>query len=208
MTTFFTIAIIHLLAVMSPGPDLILVTKNTLGASKRAGAFTAIGLGLGILVHVSYSLLGIGLLISKSIILFNSIKWIGAAYLIYIGWGALTHRSSSSSESEEVVFQRENLSTMTAIRMGFLCNVLNPKVTLFFLALFTQVINPATPILVQVGYGLYMSIATMVWFSFVAEFLSISVIRRQFEKMQTVFTRAMGAVLLALGMRIALSGRE
>ena len=208
MSAFLTIAIIHALAVMSPGPDFILVTKNTLETSRRAGVFTAIGLGLGILVHVSYSLLGIGLLISQSIVFFNTIKWIGAAYLIYLGWGALTHQSKNTSGSEKNTIGKKHLSAGAAMRMGFLCNVLNPKASLFFLALFTQVIRPETPPFVQIVYGLYMSIATIIWFSFVSHFLGTSMIRRQFEKIQSVFTRAMGAVLLALGIKIALSSRR
>ena len=208
MSAFLTIAIIHALAVMSPGPDFILVTKNTLETSKRAGLFTAMGLGLGILVHVSYSLLGIGLLISKSIVLFNTIKWIGAAYLIYIGWGALTHRSKAGEASEKEHRSKQQVSPLAAIRMGFLCNVLNPKASLFFLALFTQVIRPDTPLPVQIAYGLYMGFATFAWFAFVSHFLSLAVIKRSFEKIQSVFTRIMGALLLGLGIKIALSSRK
>ena len=207
MSAFLTIAVIHLLAVMSPGPDFILVTKNTLSGSKKVGVATAIGLALGILVHVSYSLLGIGLVISKSILLYDTIKYLGAAYLVYIGWKALSHRSSKSSP-EPTDARKKELSGFSAIKMGFLCNVLNPKVTLFFLALFTQVINPATPIIVQVFYGLYMSFQTFLWFAFVSHFLSLSVIKKRFEKIQSGFTRIMGAALLGLGVKVALSSRK
>ncbi len=207
MTAFLTIAVIHLLAVMSPGPDFILVTKNTLAGSKKVGVATALGLALGILVHVSYSLLGIGLVISKSILLYSTIKYLGAAYLIYIGWSALTHKSSKSSSGTTDIRKKE-LSGFAAIKMGFLCNILNPKVTLFFLALFTQVISPSTPIGVQIFYGLYMSFQIFLWFAFVSHFLSLSIIKKRFEKIQSGFTRIMGAALLALGIKVALSSRK
>ena len=77
---FLTVALAHLLAVISPGPDFIMITRNSLIYSRRTGIYSSIGLGLGILVHVTYSLVGIGLIISKSIILFNTIK-IGRAHV-------------------------------------------------------------------------------------------------------------------------------
>jgi threonine/homoserine/homoserine lactone efflux protein len=91
---FLTIASIHLLAVMSPGPDFIMITRNTLVYSRKTGMYSAIGLGLGIGVHVLYCLMGIGLLISKSIVLFNSIKLIGAAYLFYIGYKSIRSKGT------------------------------------------------------------------------------------------------------------------
>lgn len=207
MSAFLTVAVIHFLAVASPGPDFILVTKNTLTLSKRSGMYTAMGLGLGILVHTAYSLLGIGILISKSIVLFNTIKYLGAAYLLYIGFSALFHRSSTQCQ-ESAAEKVSDISPLEALRMGFLCNVLNPKASLFFLALFTQVIDPATPMGLQIFYGAYMGFATFIWFAFVAQFLSIGMIKRQFEKIQSGFTRVMGAALMALGVKVALSSRE
>ncbi|MSR67846.1 LysE family translocator [Candidatus Peribacteria bacterium] len=207
MSTFLTIALIHLLGVASPGPDFLIVTRNTLTYSKRCGIATALGLGLGILVHVGYTLLGIGLLISKSIVLFNTIKYVGAAYLIFIGWKAMTHRKTTMKESF-IDKKSEDITPMQAMRIGFLTNVLNPKVSLFFLALFTQVIRPETPLWLQTFYGLYMSFATFVWFSGVASLFSLSSIKRGFARIQTAAERMMGAVLIALGLKIALSSRE
>ena len=86
---FFAIALLHLLAVMSPGPDFVLMSKNSLVYSRKTGVATSLGLALGIVVHIIYSLVGIGLIISKSIILFSTIKILGAGYLIYIGLKSL-----------------------------------------------------------------------------------------------------------------------
>lgn len=205
MSAFLAIASIHLLAVMSPGPDFALILRNSLCLSRRSGMYTAAGLGLGILVHCAYSLLGIGLVISQSIILFNTIKWIGAGYLMYIGWKALTHKAASPKTTRVEQPVRRNVTAWSALRQGFLCNILNPKATLFFLALFTQVVGPATPLLVQLGYGLWMSFATFAWFGFVASVLSLDVIRERFERIQGGFERVMGALLVALGLKIAFS---
>jgi RhtB (resistance to homoserine/threonine) family protein len=206
MSAFLTVAFVHLLGVMSPGPDFILTTKNSLVFSRRSGMLTALGLGCGMLAHSAYCVVGIGLIVSRSILLFNTLKYIGAAYLIFIGWKALMSKGGliSSAEARE----EKDLAPWAAFRMGFLCNVLNPKATLFVFALFTQVIDPSTPAFVQAFYGLYMGMATVVWFSFVASVLSLPVVRRPFERMQGAIERFMGAVLILLGIRVAFATRR
>src|SRR5438094_7329342 len=86
---FLTIASLHLLAVMSPGPDFVLISKNSLVYSRKSGVYSALGLALGILVHITYSLIGIAYIISRSIVIFSTIKLLGAGYLIYIGYKSL-----------------------------------------------------------------------------------------------------------------------
>src|SRR3989338_2489374 len=122
---FLTVAVIHLLAVMSPGPDFVLISRNSLIYSRKVGVYSAVGLGLGILVHVTYSLIGIGLIISKSIVLFSILKYAGAAYLIYIGYKCVRAKPLEQAETE--LPKQADLGKLAAIRMGFLTNVLNPK---------------------------------------------------------------------------------
>jgi RhtB (resistance to homoserine/threonine) family protein len=200
---FLVIASLHLLAVMSPGPDFVLISKNSLVYSRRTGICTALGLALGIAVHVTYSLLGIALIISKSIVIFSTIKYLGAGYLIYIGIKSLG--AKPSQVNSDVTSQKEEMGKWAAIKTGFLTNVLNPKATLFFLAVFTQVIHTTTPTFVKVLYGIEMSAMTFVWFSFVAAILSHSKIKEKFTKIQHHVERGMGAVLIGLGLKVALS---
>src|SRR3989338_290616 len=207
MSAFLTIVVVHLLGAMSPGPDFALIVRNSLTFSRRTGILTAIGLGLGILVHVTYAVAGIGLVVSQSILLYNALKYLGAGYLLFIGWKALM-TNTPAQRSEEIMTKRADIRALQAIRIGFLCNVLNPKATLFFVALFSHVIAPSTPMLVQIFYGLYMSVATFAWFSFVACVLTTGVIRKQFTKVQIIFERTMGVLLIALGIRVALATRE
>ena len=207
MSPFLTIAIIHLLALMSPGPDFAIMVKQSLSQPRRIVLWTAAGVALGILVHVAYSLLGLGLIISQSIVLFSIIKLLGAAYLIFIGWKSLTakapaHEATHASRMEQL------MSPFQALRVGFLCNALNPKVTLFFLALFTQVIDPRTPLVVEILYGLFMSLQTLVWFSLVGSVLTLHPIRSSIDAIHLWAERVMGAVLIALGIKVALSTRR
>ena len=201
-----TIVVIHLLAVMSPGPDFVLVSKNSLMHSRKTGILTSIGLALGILVHVAYSLIGIGLIISKSILLFSILKFLCAGYLLYIGYKSL--KAKKSIISETIAKPENELGVIAAIKMGFLTNVLNPKVTLFFFALFTQVINPTTPKAIQLVYGLEMSVMTFLWFALVAIVLSHKLIKDRFVSIQHYLEKAFGIILIALGIKVALSSSK
>lgn len=165
-----TVALVHFLAVISPGPDFIMITRNSLMYSRRTGVYTAIGLGLGILVHVTYSLVGIGLLIAQSIVLFNIIKFLGTAYLIYIGYKSLTSKSSKLNIQNND--HKKDISVFSAIKIGFITNATNPKATLFFLSLFTLVINPDTPMIVKLFMSIEMSVVTALWFMLVAYLIS------------------------------------
>lgn len=199
---FLTLAIITLLAAMSPGPDFAVVSKNALRHSQRAGLFTALGIGLGILVHVAYSLVGIGLLIAQSLVLFTIIKLIGAAYLIYLGWHCLMHASDGAAEMQQV---HERMPATRAIKEGFITNALNPKVTLFFLSVFSQMIDPATPVGIQLLMGLEMSVVSIVWFGFLTLLLNRPSIKRGFGHFHRIINRMMGAFLIGLGIKLMAS---
>ena len=200
---FLTVALIHLLAVASPGPDFAVVVRESVTHGRRAGTWTALGVGTAIFLHVGYSLLGIGLIVSQSIMLFNALKWLAAAYLIYIGFKAL--RAKPGADGEALQVSTVERTPRAAFVAGFMTNGLNPKATLFFLSLFTVVINPHTPLLVQAGYGVYLAIATGLWFCLVAMLFSQARVRAGFARMGHWFDRTMGAVLIALGVKIAFS---
>lgn len=199
---FALVALVHLLAVISPGPDFAVVIRNSVSAGHRAGLYTAIGVGSAIFLHVTYSLLGIGLIVSQSVWLFNLLKLVAGAYLLYIGFRAL--RAQPASADQQVSKQR-SMSAAQAFRQGFITNGLNPKATLFFLSLFTVVISHDTPLLVQAGYGVYTAVATGAWFCLVALLFSRDAVRRGFHRMGHWFDRMMGGVLIALGLHLALS---
>lgn len=199
---FLTVALIHLLAVASPGPDFAIVVRESVAHGRRAGTWTAVGVGTGIFVHVAYSLLGIGLIVSQSIVLFNALKWLAAAYLFYIGIKALRARPAPAG-ALDVPADGLVRSARSAFMTGFVTNGLNPKATLFFLSLFTVVINPHTPLTVQAGYGIYLAFATGLWFCLVALLFSQARVRSGFARMGHWFDRMMGAVLVGLGIKLA-----
>ena len=200
-TEFLTVALVHLLAVASPGPDFAIVLRESVSNGRHAGIWTALGVGSGILLHVGYCLLGIGLIVSQSIVLFNLLKWLAAAYLIYIGIRALQARPADPASAELAPLATR--SPRAAFARGFVTNGLNPKATLFFLSLFTVVINPHTPLAVQAGYGVYLAFATALWFCLVALLFSQRRVRAGFARMGHWFDRLMGTVLVGLGVKLA-----
>lgn len=203
---FLTVVTIHLLAVMSPGPDFILISRNSLVYSRKVGIFSAIGLALGILVHITYSLVGIGFIISRSILLFSILKFLGAGYLMYIGYKCLKVKPQKSEDMQ--LEKKDDIGRLAAVRMGFLTNVLNPKASLFFFALFTQVISLNTPKLIQVFYGLEMASMTFAWFALVSLLLSHKVIKIKFSSVQHYVERTFGVILIGLGIKVALSSAK
>ena len=200
MFELFTVATITILAVISPGADFAMVTRNSMMLSRRAGMLTAVGIALGVLVHVAYSVLGVGLIISRSILLFNLIKYLGAAYLVYLGVTMLRARAEVPG-----VARVRALSDFGALRIGFLTNATNPKTTLFVVSLFTQVISPQTPLLIQLGYGAFMSLAHLLWFTLVACAFSSAPAQRMVASARHHVERAIGGVLVCLGLTLALA---
>lgn len=206
LTLIGTVVLVHLLAVMSPGPDFIMVIKNALTYSRKAGIWTAIGIATGISVHVFYSLAGLALIISQSILLFNTFKLLGAAYLIYLGVKSFFLKSSHL-ELDRTREPRPDLTRLQAVKIGFLTNVLNPKATLFFLSLFTLVISPDTSAPVLGIVSVIMIINTALWFMLLSVVITHQRIRRVFERSQNVFNKTFGGLLIALGIKVALAKR-
>lgn len=199
---FLTVAVVHLLAVASPGPDFAIMIRQALYQSSRNAYLTSIGISAGLVVHVAYSLLGIGLIIKQSLLLFSILKTIGAAYLIWIAIQCFRTKVGG------IYVEAQNGPAQTplaAFRLGFLTNMLNPKATLFFVSLFSVLISPDTPTLIQAGYGFYMTVASCLWFFMVASFFTLPRVRRTFNRFGHWLDRIMGGVLLLLAGQLLLS---
>ena len=200
---FLKVAVAHALAVASPGPDFAIVLKQSLIHGRRTAIWTSLGVGTAILLHVSYSLLGLGLLIRSSVLWFDIAKYGGAAYIAWLGVQSL--RAQPRANSSPADNGAEVPSTHGAFATGFLTNVLNPKVALFFISLFVLVVNPHTPKLIQAGYGLWMSLATMGWFSLVSVFFTREDVRAGFLSHGHWIDRALGVVFLGFAASLVLA---
>jgi threonine efflux protein len=209
MTSFLadwvTVFVVATLGMVSPGPNFVITIKNSLLHSRRAGMWTAVGVAVGNLVHVVFSLLGIALIVSQSILLFNALKWFGVAYLAYIGLKSLLARREDVEELMRSTHDAPQMSSSRALCTSFWVSLLNPKVTLFYLVLFTQVVEPGTPILFRTIYGLTAVVLSFVWYALVALVVSHGAVRNRFRAVAHWVERTTGAILIVLGARLAFS---
>lgn len=193
---FLEIAILHFLAVASPGPDFAVTARYSLAYGRRIGRWVALGIGSAILIHVAYSLLGVTLIIHRYQWVYASLLLVGALYLGWIGWQAI--QAKPNTQQPSAAHAQGTIGRGKAFRVGFLTNGLNVKATLFFMALFTAVIQPETPTLMKAGYGLYMAIATALWFTLLATALTVPRFYQHLWRYGHWLDRLMGALLLLL----------
>ncbi|WNJ83179.1 LysE family translocator [Pseudomonas canadensis] len=204
MNEWIAVITITLLACISPGPDFAMVSRNGLLLSRRAGVFTALGIGMGVLVHVGYTLLGLGWVLQQSLWLFTVLKLAGAAYLVYLGINMLRARPAS----EHADTPAPALSDLAALRSRFLTNALNPKTAIFIVSLFMGVVRPETGVAVQMAYGVFIAGAHVAWFSLVALCFSAGRVREKLLAARRWIDQVFGGLLVAFGASLAIAQRS
>jgi len=201
MNELIAVITITMLAVISPGADFAMVTRNSYLHGRGSGLLSALGISLGVQVHVMYTMLGVGLMITHSPFLFVVVKVIGAAYLIYVGFSTI----KSVILNAEISAAKSSITPWVSFRMGFYTNALNPKTMLFVLSVFTQFVSQDTDTLTLVGYGLFMSVSHLIWFCIVAMFFSNVVLRNRMLNSQKLVNSAIGSVLMFFGVSLLFS---
>jgi RhtB (resistance to homoserine/threonine) family protein len=187
------------LVMVSPGPDMVIVLRNTLIGGRRAGRLTSLGVLAGNLVHIGYCVLGIGWLISKSIVAFSVLKYAGAAYLIYLGITSFRSGEGKLDPGTPTGGRR----TRAWFVQGMLNNLLNPKGTLFYLGVFTTIITPETSAAeTLVLVACMMAVSAAFWLVFV-QTLDRPVVRASIESSEKFVNRTFGVLLVILGLRVA-----
>lgn len=186
-----------------PGADFAMVLRQSIAHGRRAALFTSAGIATSILVHGSYTLLGIGVIVGQSLLVFNIIKWVGAAYLVWLAISAL--RSPAPKPPEEGRLASVRPGDFAAFALGFLTNLLNPKAVLFFLALFTTLVSAHTGGDIKVIYVLSMSIMLFAWFALVSVFFTTASVRQGFFRFGRWFNRVTGITFILLAVRVALA---
>lgn len=200
MTEWLLFAGITLLGAMIPGANMAIVLRNTLGGGLRTGFVTAAGLATALLLHASLSLIGIATLISQSPALFGLIRWLGSAYLLYMGVVyLLSSRSARSDEDSAPATARRH-----AFLEGLLISLFNPKVLLFFMAMFSQVLEQDLGQGMLALYGLTPVTVEFCWLSLVVLVLTRPAIRAWLTRIRHRIEGAVGVTLLALGIKVGL----
>jgi threonine/homoserine/homoserine lactone efflux protein len=193
------IAIITLLAVISPGADFALVSRNSYLYGRKQGIYTAYGIACAVWIHISYSVLGLSFLKHYIPNLLHIIQYIGALYLMYIGYKTFTQQQISDHATHTLLHPRQ------AFIQGFLGNSLNPKTTLFVMSIFAQLLRGNHGLMHLIGYGMFISASHLLWFLLISLFCSTPVIRNKILRKQVSINRVIGTVLATLGLCLFLT---
>ena len=200
MTQFTTITALGILAAVSPGPDFALTLRYLALGGRSESLWLVGGIAAGVMVHATYSVFGLSVIMVRSPALFTALKYAGALYLAFVGVKALLSKKVAPVRAQQAVAQ----SRASAFRIGFFCNALNPKTMVFFLSIFSSVVAQDTPVGIALLYGLDIALCHFAWFALLVSFLTHPTIRQTITGAQLPIARAMGGLLVFFGVRILL----
>jgi len=201
MTEFLMLTLVGALMIISPGPDFAIVVKNSLSHGRASGIAASWGISMANLCHVTVNLLGIGVVIAQSVMVFTVMKILGAAYLVYLGYKGIRAKPALTSarvSTPTVAPKRDR----NGFYSGFLTSLLNPKAALFFLSFFSVILSPGTALHTQILYGVWISSMALFWFILVAIFFTSPIIGRKIEACKHWLERFTGGVLIFLGLKL------
>lgn len=202
-SNLLAVAVVSLLAAISPGPDFFIVLRNSISYSRNSGLLTALGVSLALIIHLSYTLVGLGVLIAESPFLYTVLKYSGVGYLFFIGSRGLISSFKNSTTLDLEYSKSDNqISSFKALRQGFLTNLLNPKAAIFFISLFSQFIDSTTPIFLKVEYAFINWSITLSWFLFLSYLITSKGFIGKISHFRIYIDRIMGGALMLLGMKL------
>jgi threonine/homoserine/homoserine lactone efflux protein len=196
-TTWLAVVSICALGAMSPGPSLAVVLRHTVQVGRRAGSVAALTHGLGIGLYALACISGLAFLLAASPRLFQAFQWAGAAYLAWLGIKGLLARPAEGPAADAPAE-----SHLGAARDGFLVVFLNPKIAVFFIALFSQVIGPDTSLPARLGYAATAMVIDGAWYLLVARVFSSATLLPRLQARAVWMERLFGLILLLLAIRL------
>ena len=197
MMEFFTVAILHLFAVASPGPDFALVTRQSLRYNRKVAIWTSLGIGVGILFHSLLAITGLVLLITSNELFSTILKIIGSLYLLYLGVNSILGSKGLGNIEQE----NTNTDKFNGFLAGLITNVTNIKAILFFITVFSIVIGSGNNLYLLL-YGAYMALATFIWFSIISYIFTSEGFKNKFSSFLGLFEKIIGFVLILLSLQI------
>ncbi len=199
LTSWLSLLAICALGAISPGPSLAAVLKSTLQGSRSHGVVTAISHALGIGIYAFLVAAGIAIVITETPWLFHLITYAGAIYLAWMGIKSIRSSSALAGENQQA---GSLLSYKQAAIDGFLISFLNPKIAVFFLALFSQFVTAETTLGVQSGMALIATLCDGIWYCMIAGVAGHSKVLPMLRKNATLINRLCGALLIIVALRI------
>jgi RhtB (resistance to homoserine/threonine) family protein len=192
---------------ITPGNDTIYILSRSIAQGKKAGVISVLGISTGALTHTIMASLGLSVILNKSILLFDVIKYIGVMYLVYIGMKTIISKNNPFNNQTNI---ESFIDYKQIYKQGFLTNLFNPKVALFFLSFLPQFINPNinhTPIPFLILGVTFLTTGT-IWCLFLAYASSfLSKILRENNKISTITHKLSGIIFIGLGLKLAFEKR-
>ena len=205
LNQFIVVVIAHLLAVISPGPDFVLIARQSFLYGRKTSIYTSLGIASGILIHVFYCIVGLNFLLTNNTLVY--VRILCSIYLLYLGINSFLSKTSTLKNNnmgkETQVSSTPILSSIIAYRDGFLTNVLNVKATFFFLSLYAYI--DTASIMIRTLYGLWMAIVTGLWFVFLSTILTNRKIQENTYNYQFYINKLMGIVFVYLAIKMYLN---
>ncbi|WP_153913714.1 LysE family translocator [Shewanella sp. TC10] len=219
-----TLAVIHCLALISPGPDFAIIVKTSTQQNRQTALMCAIGISVAILIHSLLSLLGISLMIQQSEIAYLAVQIIGVSYLAYMGFGAIRSVLTSNDLQPIKDHTEESLTVKTqkaekpvtsqyhqlikpvkGFQLGLYTNLLNPKALIFFITIFTVLVTPQVTIETKIAAASLLFALSLIWFCFLAIILTKPVIQQRMAKGSKAIDAVTGVIFMGVAITILIN---
>ena len=191
-----------LLGQFSPGPDFLLILKNALNHGRKAAFFSAAGISLGLMIHTTLAIAGLGFLFNSSEPLGKALRYVGAAYLVYLSIRLFISTKSLGSSNTTQTKKHSPLPCTVAFRQGFLTNLLNPKVAIFISAMLARFLQPESTPFEKGIYGSIIVLQGAVFWALFANILQAAAIRDAFLRYQYRINIGFALLLIAAALTV------
>jgi threonine efflux protein len=201
----FGAVLIWLLAILSPGPNFLVVSRLALSGSRRAAVAASFGIAVGSVIYAALTLFGLSALILSFSWLGDGLRVLGGVYLVWLG--LLAWRSASDQWPPDIEKARGCGNARHGFRTGFLTEITNPKGIAFFLSLFAAAVPAATPLWAKLAILCVGGVMDVVWYAVVAFALSSGPMRARYQRMRGMADRVLGTLLIVVGLKVAFGER-
>lgn len=205
LSIFITVGLAHFLALLSPGPDFVLIVKSAIKNDSKDAIGVALGITFANAVYIGLCLIGVGSILATSAPIMITLKTIGGLFLMYLGIQALRARKDAYDQFQVAQSAHSNIPKTTFLKeftAGFLSGIFNPKNLLFYLSLFTVVLTPEISFMFKLGLGIWMIVVVFAWDTAVIFLLSTRKVRAKFTQVAYYIDKVTGALLGVIGLTI------
>ncbi|WP_312928062.1 threonine export protein RhtC [Pseudescherichia sp.] len=204
LTLFLTVALVHLVALMSPGPDFFFVSQTAVSRSRKEAMMGVLGITLGVMIWAGVALLGLNLILEKMAWLHTIIMVGGGLYLCWMGYQLL--RGALKKEVLNTLAPQVELATSgRSFVKGLLTNLANPKAIIYFGSVFSLFVGDGVGETARWGIFVLIALETFAWFTLVASLFALPTMRRGYQRMAKWIDGVAGALFTAFGLHLIIS---